>query len=141
MVVTELTWQTWDALIVSGLMTGGFKGSKMGLWVVTDRATNSVLASLRVVGLTESLMWDSRIGTGHTDNSELNTLGGCGPADRSKLGALIVTGADSSLTEAGKTDNSKTDSLRETGLTDISVTEPGLADNSKSGSLVKTGQT
>ncbi len=72
-------------------MTDGFKGSKAGFWVVTDRATNSVLASLRVVGQTDSSMLDSRTGTGHTDNSGLNTLGGSGPADRSKPGALTET--------------------------------------------------
>ncbi len=88
MAVTELTWQTWDALIVSGLMTGGFKGSKAGFWVVTDRATNSVLASLRVVGQTESVMWDSRTGTGHTDNSELNTLGELWSGRQIKTGGI-----------------------------------------------------
>jgi len=73
-------------------MTGGFKGFKAGLWVVTDRATNSLLASLRVVGQSDSSMLDSRTETEHTDNSGLNTLEGSGPADTSKLCALPETG-------------------------------------------------
>ncbi len=62
-------------MVVSGLMTGGFKGSKAVFWVVTDRATNSVLASLGVVGQTDSSILNSWTGTGHTDKSELNILG------------------------------------------------------------------
>ncbi len=51
---------------------------------MTDRATNSVLGSLRVVGQTNfrrSSLLDSWIGTGHTDNSVLSTFEGSGPAD------------------------------------------------------------
>ncbi len=94
-------------------MTGGFKGSMAGFWVVTDRATNSVLASLRVVGQTESSILYSWTGTGHTDNSELNTLGGSGPADRSKLGALTETGlVDLSVSDIKQTIHTRTHKLK-----------------------------
>ncbi len=71
MAVTGLTGQTWSAFIVSGLMTGKFKGSKAGFWAVTDRAVNSVLVSLRVAGQTDSSILDilARADLKQTDSS------------------------------------------------------------------------
>ncbi len=61
MVVTELTWQTWDALIVSGLMTGRFKGSQDG-FLGCDRQGNKL-----GIGLLESGWTDRKFNVGLKD--------------------------------------------------------------------------
>ncbi len=76
MAVTGLTGQTWSAFVVSELMTGRVKSSKVGLWAVT-RPLEPTGSSDKVSGVVTGLLGQitgSWIETGHIDGSKSDSL-------------------------------------------------------------------